>query len=37
VPFKYGYAKNFNEGMARVKWNGKGGYIDQQGNEYWED
>jgi len=34
---KYDYAYNFSEGLARVKLNGKYGYIDKQGNSKGEN
>ena len=33
IPAKYDDAKDFSEGLARVKLNGKWGYIDKAGNE----
>lgn len=37
VPALYEYAEEFSEGLARVELNGKFGYIDANGTQYWED
>lgn len=37
VPLKYEYPANFFSGLAKIEINGKKGYIDKTGTEYWED
>ncbi len=34
---KYDFAGPFSEGLSIVKLNGKWGFIDANGNEYWEE
>ena len=36
IPLKYDNAGFFSEGLAIVKLNGKIGYVDKEGNEYWD-
>jgi len=33
----YDYAENFSEGLAYVRVDDEGGYIDKRGVQYWED
>ncbi len=37
ILIKYQSAMDFNNGLAHVKYQGKWGYIDKNGTEYWED
>jgi hypothetical protein len=37
IPIKYDWAYPFKEGLALVEINGKWGYIDKNGTEYWKD
>ncbi|MGI8583069.1 MAG: WG repeat-containing protein [Chitinophagaceae bacterium] len=37
IPLKYEAADDFSNGLARVRFKGKYGYINKQGVEYWED
>ncbi|MGC8979732.1 WG repeat-containing protein [Caldisericum sp.] len=37
IPAVYDDADSFSQGLARVEVNGKYGYIDTKGTQYWED
>jgi len=37
IPLLYDNAISFSEGLAAVELNGKWGYIDTKGTQYWED
>ncbi|MDR0337489.1 MAG: WG repeat-containing protein [Planctomycetaceae bacterium] len=37
IPLKYDKVRSFFKGLARVKLNGKSGYVDKNGNETWNE
>ncbi|MGC8789689.1 MAG: WG repeat-containing protein [Caldisericum sp.] len=37
IPAVYSWAYPFSQGLARVEVNGKFGYIDTKGTQYWEE
>ncbi len=37
ISFKYHLASDFEEGLAKIEINGVAGYINKNGEEYWED
>ena len=36
IPLKYDEAGEFHKGLVKVELKGKWGYIDKNGNEYWD-
>jgi hypothetical protein len=37
IPFMYDSVEEFSDGLAKVKLNGKSGYINKDNVQYWED
>jgi hypothetical protein len=37
IPLVYDKADSFSDGLAHVTLNGKDGYIDTKGTQYWEN
>ena len=37
IPFKYNYVQPFYNGKTKVELDGRNGYIDKNGSEYWND